>query len=349
MFKSHEFQKSLLKWYDRHRRALPWRAAVGRKSDPYHVWLSEIMLQQTTVGAVIPYFEKFLKRWPDLKKFAKARQDEVLKEWAGLGYYARARNLHKCAQLLVKEHGAVFPATEKELQALPGIGAYTSAAIAAIAFDDHAVVIDGNVERVTARLFAIETPLKESKPGIRDKAALIYKGVKRPGDFAQSLMDLGATVCIPKTPRCGVCPVSAFCKAYARGIQGDLPAKAVKSLRPNRTGRVYWLENAAGEVLLERRDEGRMLGGMLGLPTTDWDGKPSRMISKDQENALKYEGDVYHSFTHFDLKLELWRGRIRGRKPAGGSFYKSSEIAGAGLPSVFQKVTKMVLKNARSI
>ncbi len=343
MFKSHDFQKNLLKWYDKHRRELPWRARRDSNADPYHVWLSEIMLQQTTVPTVIPYFEKFLKLWPNLKKFAAAPQDKVLKEWAGLGYYARARNLHKCAQVLVATHKGIFPDSEEELLALPGIGPYTSAAISAIAFDRHAVVIDGNVERVTARVFAIETPLRESKPVLKQKAALLYKDVSRPGDFAQSLMDLGSAVCVPQNPKCGVCPVSEFCQARKKNIQNLLPAKAVKIALPKRTGRVYWLETAKGEVFLERRDEKRMLGGMMGLPTTDWDGKTSTPLPKSLEKRLKYVGDIYHSFTHFDLKLEIWQGRIKKDEVKGGLFFKLSEIKEAGLPTVFQKVTKVML------
>lgn len=343
MFKSHDFQKSLLKWYDRHRRDLPWRAKAGVVADPYHVWLSEIMLQQTTVPHVIPYFQKFLKLWPNLKKFAAAESADVMKEWAGLGYYARARNLHKCAQVIAQNYKGKFPNSQDELLKLPGIGPYTSAAISAIAFDTHAVVIDGNVDRIVARVFAIKTPLKESKPIVKAKAAILYEDVKRPGDFAQGLMDLGSAICVPQNPKCGICPVSSFCEAYKKGIQNSLPAKAIKSAKPQRLGRVYWLETPAGDVLVERREEMRMLGGMIGLPGTGWDGKNDTQLPKTIENKLKYIGDIYHSFTHFDLKLEIWQGHLNKNYVQDKITIKKSKIASAGLPSVFKKVLKVML------
>ena len=345
MFKSHDFQKSLLKWYDRHRRDLPWRARAGVTPNPYHVWLSEIMLQQTTVATVIPYFNKFTKKWPTLQAFAKADREEVLKEWAGLGYYARARNLHKCAQVLSGEYKSVFPQTEEELRTLPGIGAYTSAAIMAIAFDQPAVVIDGNVDRITVRVFAIDTPIKESKSLIREKAALLYEGISRAGDFAQSLMDLGSSICVPQNPRCGICPVNDFCKAYKNGLQDSIPAKAVKKVSPQRQGIVYWLETKEGEIALERRVETRMLGGMTALPTTGWDGKEGSEIPEKIQKKLEYIGDVYHSFTHFDLKLEIWRGFITKTALKKNLFVSRGEIENAGLPTVFKKAMKVMLKH----
>lgn len=348
MFKSHDFQKNLLKWYDKHRRDLPWRAHSGCKADPYHVWLSEIMLQQTTVPHAIPYFLKFLKLWPTLKKFAAAENEAVMREWAGLGYYARARNLHKCAQVLVRDHKSIFPDTEQELQALPGIGPYTSAAITAIAFDRPAVVIDGNVDRIITRVFGIETPMRESKPLIRQKAEVIYQDIKRPGDFAQGLMDLGATVCVPQTPRCGVCPVTDFCKAYKKGLQNALPAKPVKKLKPQRVGKAYWLETSDGEILLERRPDKRMLGGMVGLPSSGWDGKAESILPKRSEKGLEYVGDIYHSFTHFDLKLEIWRGALNKMDVRNNSIvFKKADLISAGLPSVFKKIAKVMLANEK--
>ena len=343
MFKSHDFQKNLLKWYDKHRRDLPWRAEPGRLNDPYHVWLSEIMLQQTTVPHAIPYFLKFLKLWPNLKKFAVADNEAVMREWAGLGYYARARNLHKCAKLLVSDYKSVFPDTREGLLELPGIGPYTAAAITAIAFDKPAVVIDGNVDRIVTRVFAIETPMRESKPLIREKAELLYHGVKRPGDFAQGLMDHGATVCIPQKPRCGICPVTDFCNAYKQGIQNQLPAKPVKSVKPQRSGMAYWLETKDGEVLLERRSETRMLGGMIGFPTSGWDNKEPSYLPKRSEKGLEYIGDVYHSFTHFDLKLEIWRGVLNRTDIKDNIVLKKADIISAGLPSVFKKIAKVML------
>lgn len=346
MFKSHDFQKKLLHWYDNHARSLPWRALPGVTPDPYHIWLSEIMLQQTTVQAVISYFLKFLNLWPNVQKLAEAPQEQVLKEWAGLGYYARARNLHKCAQVIVNEHKSTFPNTEADLSLLPGIGAYTSAAIAAIAFNRHSVVIDGNVERVTARIFAIKTPVRLSKRLFQEKAAELYDNVRRSGDFAQSLMDLGATICIPKKPRCGQCPVQKFCSAYKLGIQDSLPAKAPKLSKPQKTGQVFWLEDEKGRVLLERRGEKRMLGGMLAFPTTDWDGKPGAEITVSRQDML-YCGEIYHSFTHFDLKLEIWRGYLNSEGKPDEIFLPKADIKTAGLPTVFLKVAKAMLANEK--
>ncbi len=343
MLKSHDFQKNLLKWYDKHRRDLPWRAKAGVAANPYHVWLSEIMLQQTTVPTVIPYFQKFLKIWPDLESFAAARHEDVLKEWAGLGYYARARNLHKCAKIISSDWQGFFPQSEEDLLKLPGIGPYTAAAISAIAFNKHAVVIDGNVDRIIARVFAIETPIRLSKPLIRTKASAIYSGVKRAGDFAQSLMDLGATICIPQKPRCHSCPVSNFCTAFKKGIQNQVPVKPQKSVKPQRTGKVYWIENGQGEILIERRDEKRMLGGMRALPTNGWDGKDDSVLPKDVVNKVIYIGDVYHSFTHFDLKLEIWEG-VSMRPDKEFAWVNKSEILSCGLPTVFKKAARLVIK-----
>ena len=338
MFKSHDFQTALLSWYDIHARDLPWRSKSGQKADPYHVWLSEIMLQQTTVPAVIPYFNKFINLWPTLGDFAAANPDDVMREWAGLGYYARARNLLKCAQVVVSDYGGIFPDTVESLSKLPGIGPYTSAAIAAIAFNRHAVVVDGNIERVTARIFAVTEPMPKVKPVLRQEAAKLFGGTDRPGDLAQALMDHGSSICIPKNPRCMICPVREFCTAYKLGIQNELPKKAAKGERPKREGRVYWLTNEKGEVLLERRDDKRMLGGMMGLPTTDWDKKSP--AGPEIANAV-YVTDVYHSFTHFDLKLEVWKADIRSQDFSAGLWYKGKDITRAGLPGVFTKVAKV--------
>lgn len=346
MFKSHDFQNNLLKWYDTHARVLPWRARPGQDANPYYVWLSEIMLQQTTVPTVIPYFLKFIGLWPDIQALAEAPQEELLKEWAGLGYYARARNLHKCAQVIVKEYKSLFPSRVEKLLDLPGVGPYTAAAIAAIAFNRPSVVIDGNIERVTARIFAIQTPVKESKAKFREKAGLLYEGIERPGDFAQGLMDLGATICIPQKPRCGLCPVRSFCRAYELGIQEELPAKPVKKAKPQREGQVFWLENQFGQILLERRDEKRMLGGMMALPTTGWDGKASSYIDQMQEGQLKYVTDIYHSFTHFDLKLEIWSGVYNG-KTDQDILVPKNDILSKGLPTVFMKAAKVMLSNEK--
>ncbi|MBV9066399.1 MAG: A/G-specific adenine glycosylase, partial [Methylobacteriaceae bacterium] len=254
----------LLAWYDRHRRRLPWRAEPGAPADPYAVWLSEIMLQQTTVAAVQKYFRVFMSRWPTLTNLAEAPVEEVMKEWAGLGYYARARNLHACAKAVARDHGGRLPDTESALLALPGIGPYTAAAIAAIAFDRRAVVIDGNVERVVARLAAIETPLPQGKGAIRAAADQITPAV-RPGDFAQAVMDLGATICTPQRPACALCPLRGHCRAFARGEQDRLPVKASKAERPLRAGDVFVLR-ARDQVLVQTRAPRGLLGGMTQFP-----------------------------------------------------------------------------------
>ncbi len=306
MSHAQKFQSALLGWYDRHARVLPWRAPIGKKADPYHVWMSEIMLQQTTVQTVASYFEKFTSRWPKLSDLAQADTDDVMQAWAGLGYYARARNLLKCARAVHENHQGIFPQTEEELLNLPGIGPYTSAAISAIAFDKQATVIDGNVERVVSRVALITDPLPASKPQIREQANILFQNVSRPGDFAQAMMDLGATICIPRTPRCSLCPVSEFCQAFKAGVQADLPAKIAKKARPQRRGRVYWLKTKDGRIAYEKRSDDRMLGGMPGLPTTDWDKSGHAF---DAGRLAKPEtpvyGTVYHTFTHFDLSLDI--------------------------------------------
>ncbi|MCA8931832.1 MAG: A/G-specific adenine glycosylase, partial [Rhodospirillaceae bacterium] len=254
-------RSALLAWYDRHCRRLPWRAEPGRRADPYHVWISEIMLQQTTVAAVADYFVRFTQHWPTVADLAAAPLDDVLTQWAGLGYYARARNLHRCAQA-VAARGGRFPETPQELQELPGIGPYTAAAVAAIAFDHPVVPVDGNVERVTARMFAIATPLPTAKPALR-AAATAFAGNERPGDMAQALMDLGATVCTPRQPRCVLCPWQEACAARRLGIAAELPAKAAKPEKPLRRGTAYWLTDRDGAVWLRRRPERGLLGGMV--------------------------------------------------------------------------------------
>ena len=268
---SGELADLLLDWYDASARILPWRAAPGSdvRMNPYLVWLSEVMLQQTTVATVSPYFAKFSRRWANVEALAQADLDDVLSAWAGLGYYARARNLHKCAKVVAEDYGGVFPDSEEGLRALPGIGAYTAAAIAAIAFDRRAVVVDGNVERVMARLRAIETPMPDAKPELYAAAATLTPA-RRPGDYTQAVMDLGATVCTPKSPSCGVCPWSAPCRARAQGDPARLPIKRPKAAKPVRCGVAYLAIDAKGRLLLRPRPESGLLGGMLGLPGTEW-------------------------------------------------------------------------------
>ncbi len=333
----------LLEWYDRTRRDLPWRARPGVASDPYRVWLSEIMLQQTTVAAVAPRFERFLARWPTIAALAAAPDDDVMGEWAGLGYYARARNLLKCARVVAARHGGRFPADEDELLALPGVGPYTAAAIAAIAFGLNATPVDGNIERVTARLFRIETPLPAAKPEIKRQAAAMTPP-SRPGDFAQAMMDLGATVCLPRRPRCLVCPLVDACAARTAGVEANLPAKAAKPVKPLRTGVAYWVERADGAVLLRRRLPKGLLGGMVELPSFGWsdDDAPAavRALSPDWTDLAQ---PVTHTFTHFRLELTVRLGYAAAEAPLSCFWLSVDRLAEAGLPSVVAKVAKAAL------
>jgi A/G-specific adenine glycosylase len=302
-----KLRSRLLAWYDAYRRDLPWRAGPGERVDPYRVWLSEIMLQQTTVPHATPYFHAFLARWPTVAALAAAPDAEVMAAWAGLGYYARARNLLACARMVAGRAGGAFPSDLEGLRALPGVGAYTAAAIGAIAFGRAANVVDGNVERVMARLFAVETPLPAAKPELATLAGDLVTA-DRPGDWAQALMDLGATVCRPKAPLCGACPLSTLCAARAAGAPETYPRRSAKERRPHRHGVAYVLARR-GAIALVRRPAKGLLGGMLGLPTTDWRaaawtaaearaGAPCRGAWRDL-------GAVGHVFTHFSLSLRV--------------------------------------------
>ncbi len=303
-----EEAETLLHWYDHHARDLPWRIGpearkTGVQPDPYRVWLSEIMLQQTTVPVVGSYFATFTTRWPRVSDLAGADDAEVMAAWAGLGYYARARNLLKCARVLRDEHGGRFPGTEGELLKLPGIGPYTAAAIASIAFDVPATVLDGNVERVMARYFAVTDPLPGSKEDLRRLAGSLTPD-RRPGDYAQAVMDLGATICKPRNPACGICPLMPGCQARRQGIAADLPAKTPKAPKPVRHGIAYLARRSDGSVALERRAEKGLLGGMLGLPGTDW---AENCPAPNPPFAAKWRaaGEIRHTFTHFHLQLQI--------------------------------------------
>ncbi len=340
---------ALLAWYDCDRRKLPWRAAPGTTPNPYHVWLSEIMLQQTTVKAVAPRYAAFLRRWPSIEALAQAELGEVLAAWAGLGYYARARNLHACARELIARHGGKFPTTETDLRALPGIGAYSAAAIGAIAFGLRATPIDGNVERVVARLFAVTVPLPAAKPKIRALTATLTP-VERPGDFAQALMDLGATLCTPRTPACGLCPLRPSCRAYAQGLAAHLPYRLARPERPTRRGTAFVAIRADGAVLLRTRPLRGLLGGMLEPPSSPWnegaDGAQAANTHVPIAAAWRrVPGRVAHTFTHFHLELEVWRAEVGDRaelteaaSPERCLWLKRRELAGAALPSVMRKV-----------
>jgi len=339
----------LLAWYDRHRRRLPWRALPGVAVDSYAVWLSEIMLQQTTVTAVKPYFESFLARWPTVAALAAAPVEEVMTAWAGLGYYARARNLYKCARVVAEEYAGVFPNTEDGLRALPGVGPYTAAAIAAIAFGRRAVVVDGNVERVMARLFAVLDPLPKSKPILYAHADSLTP-VRRTGDYAQAVMDLGATVCTPKSPACVICPWSGPCRARAEGIAESLPRKTKKAEVPTRFGVAFWMVRKDGAVYLRRRAAKGLLGGMTEVPSTDW--RAEAWTGAETEQALPFskgwrplDGVVSHTFTHFHLELrvlalQLTAAQVRRLSAEGALWTPLERIGDAGLPSVMRKVAR---------
>lgn len=342
-----EVAQALLSHYDAHARALPWRMAPGSDvaSDPYRVWLSEIMLQQTTVAAVIPYFARFTERWPTVAALASADEAEVMAAWAGLGYYARARNLIACARVVTERHDGRFPDTEEGLRALPGVGAYTAAAIAAIAFGRRAVVVDANVERVVSRLFAIETPLPAARPLIRQAADAITPEA-RASDFAQAMMDLGSSLCTARTPQCLLCPLRSFCVAHREGRAEAFPVKPPKKDKPHRHGIVWWLERADGHVWIERRDNTRMLGGMAGLPDTGWDKGIEREAAPIAGEWIALNRPVDHVFTHFRLSLTVKRLRVApGTAPdMAGQWWPLERIGEAGLPTLFAKVARAVMR-----
>jgi A/G-specific adenine glycosylase len=340
---------ALLAWYDRHRRKLPWRAPPGVHADPYRVWLSEIMLQQTTVKAVAPYYARFLERWGDVRALAAAPLDDVLKAWAGLGYYARARNLHACARAVVERHGGEFPASETELRALPGIGDYTAAAIAAIAYDAPATPVDGNIERVVARLYAVATPLPAAKPEIRRLASALTPP-QRAGDFAQAMMDLGATICSPKRPACALCPFNGACAAQVRGDAELFPARTPKREGTLRRGAAFVVRRADGFLLVRTRPEKGLLGAMTEVPTTQWskdfaeasalDEAPRFAKSRKPIAWHRTAGVVRHVFTHFPLELSVYAADVSARTPApaGARWVALASLAGEALPSLMRKV-----------
>ena len=325
----------MLGWYDTHRRDLPWRAKAGERTDPYRVWLSEVMLQQTTVATVGPRFAAWVARWPDFASLARAEEADVMAAWAGLGYYARARNLVACARAVVAGHDGVFPRTETELRALPGIGDYTAAAIAAIAFDQPATVVDANVERVVARLFRIT-----DKADIRPAAAMLTP-VARPGDFAQAMMDLGAAICTPRTPKCLLCPLREQCAAYQAGDQERYPVKAAKTAKPTRHGTIFWARNG-GDVLLVRRPPKGLLGGMRALPTGPWSAEPPGLAEAPAAADWRLSNArIEHVFTHFRLQLVLATATV-GRHAArdGAEWWPIESLGEAGLPTVFAKAAR---------
>ena len=341
---AHSLSGTLLGWYDAHARALPWRARPGDPPpDPYRVWLSEVMLQQTTVAAVVPYFAQFTSRWPTVEALAAAEDADVMAAWAGLGYYARARNLLACARA-VAASGGQFPQTEAELRQLPGLGAYTAAAVAAIAFGEAATVVDANVERVVARLFAIDEPLPGGRAEIRSRAETLTPQ-ERAGDFAQAMMDLGATICTARSPRCMLCPLTGHCAAYAMNRAADFPVKAAKSPKPARSGTAWWIERD-GAVWLVRREGRGMLGGMRALPSDDWRARADGAGMPPLAGPWRAGGSVAHVFTHFSLSLalQLYSGddwaSLAGME---GEWWPRDRIAEAGLPTLFAKAAQRAM------
>ncbi|MEP1767059.1 MAG: A/G-specific adenine glycosylase [Sulfitobacter sp.] len=344
----------LLSWYDSHARAMPWRVspqdrAAGVQPDPYAVWMSEIMLQQTTVVTVKDYFRRFITRWPTVVDLAAAQDADVMAEWAGLGYYARARNLLKCARTIVADHGGAFPADHDALLKLPGIGPYTAAAVSSIAFDLPHAVLDGNVERVIARLYDFHTPLPEAKPQLMRFAAA-HTPPLRAGDYAQAVMDLGATICTPKSPACGICPLFDLCDARAAGTASDLPKKTPKKPKPTRHGTVYLGQRADGAWLLETRPEKGLLGGMLGWPGSEWVN--AELPHPDSAppaagNWRPLDGEVRHTFTHFHLILRVMVAELSMNvQPERGDFKHNNAVRPSDLPTVMRKALDLCPQDA---
>ncbi|OQP84214.1 A/G-specific adenine glycosylase [Rhizobium rhizosphaerae] len=345
----------LLSWYDRHHRSFPWRVPPaegqrGLRAQPYHVWLSEVMLQQTTVQAVMPYFERFRTLWPRVEDLAAAETEDVMKAWAGLGYYARARNLKKCAEAVARDHGGRFPDTEEGLRALPGIGDYTAAAVAAIAFDRPSAVVDGNVERVVSRLFRVEESLPAAKREFRALTASITPK-ERPGDFAQAMMDLGSTICTPRRPVCALCPLNGHCLAYRTGAEIETyPRKAPKKEKPVRRGAAFVARAADGAIFLRRRIDSGLLGGMSEVPSTAWSARTDGATEADAAPfAADWQpcGSVTHVFTHFSLELTVFAADgLEAIRRNDGWWEPATSLSGAALPTVMKKAIALAFPQA---
>jgi A/G-specific adenine glycosylase len=341
--------EKLLNWYDQNKRLMPWRPKDGSRPEPYKVWLSEIMLQQTQVATAIPYFEKFLNRWPSISKLADANLDDVLVEWAGLGYYARARNLHRCAKIITNIFNGIFPNQEQKLLELPGVGEYTAAAIMAIAFDTKATPMDGNFERVTARLNAVEKPLPGVKPLLKKYATMVTPDY-RPGDYAQAVMDLGATICTPRKPQCNRCPVSGSCLSLKQGKTELIPTKTPKRKKPTRFGIAFLCINSNKEILLRRRPDKGLYAGMMEVPGTPWiQSLPSQAQILNSE-PIKADwqdvpGTIVHIFTHFKLEIKVLRANPKDYNKFNHLIWQPIDsFQKAGLPSLMLKIIRHGLK-----
>lgn len=343
-----KIRAAVLSWYDAERRELPWRSAPGHDADPYAVWMSEIMLQQTTVATVKAYFEAFMVKWPTVSDLASADLDDVLVAWQGLGYYARARNLHKCARTVADTHAGAFPDTVDALLKLPGVGPYTASAVAAIAYNRPTVPVDGNIERVVSRLFNIRTPLPGAKPEIQTCASL-FADSERPGDFAQAVMDMGATICVPKNPKCMLCPVQEYCDGRKMGDPSVLPVKAPKKVRPERRAAMFWLENANGAVLLRRRAESGLLGGMMEFPSTDWregdwpDSEECESAEPISTEWICLPDEAVHVFTHFKFRIQVFVGKTDRIENTDGIWVQPQDFPNYALPTVMKKVVRHVV------
>lgn len=346
-----DFSKKLLSWYDRYHRILPWRVApadllTGKKNDPYRVWLSEVMLQQTTVEAVKPFFEKFVTTWPTVFSLAKAELEDVLKAWAGLGYYSRARNLKRCAEQVVAEYDGVFPKSLKSLKSLPGIGDYTAAAILSIAYNEPVAVVDGNVERVVARVFSIGEPLPQAKVKIRTRTQEITPD-KRCGDFAQSMMDLGASICTPRAPKCMICPVENLCEAKRNGNPEAFPVKPPKPQRPQRYGVAFVALSKDNEIYLEKRHSSGLLGGMTQIPNHFSEQNNYSVADAPFHANWVLKGKAHHVFTHFSLTLDVYLARNVDKSIAGNGWWcKTNELSGEALPTVMKKAISAAIPDS---
>ncbi len=361
-FARSRFPEQVLHWYDQNGRELPWRKKNGEFAEPYHVWLSEIMLQQTTVATVAPYFKKFLQNWPTVKHLALAPLDDVLTAWAGLGYYARARNLHKCAGVVWHKYGGQFPGDEEALLDLPGVGPYTAAAVAAIAFGRSAVVIDGNIERIICRVFQLEETLPNGRAIIKKYAADVTPQ-ERAGDYAQALMDIGSSICRPKAPECKICPVNELCKVSGKDIAQSYPKKAPKKAKPSKYAVALWIVDGQGKVLIRRRAEKGLLGGMMEFPSTDW--TENLEISNDVVRALLKSlqpnidahafasaPDIKHTFTHFHLTLSPRIYQVADTLKTSSNQFEwrsTDELEQVALPTLMKKVARSVMDGQREL